>query len=254
MESSHSSALLYDAHHQRHLEDLPFWIKLAQQTEGPILELGCGTGRILLPLLDRGLQVIGLDRDAQMLAQLQQNSSARSVPPSVIQADMTQFHFSGSFQLILLPCNTLSTLDERQRANLFNLVEYHLSPGGVFAGSIANPRLLASLPTEADPEIEETFSHPLDGYPVEVWNSWTRDRTTFRLCWHYDHLDANGSRSRISSTVTHFLIPAAQYISEIEAAGLKIIHQYGNYHRRSYAPRSQNLILVAQKPETQPRF
>ena len=67
-------ALLYDTHHQRHLEDLPFWLELARNANGPILELGCGTGRILLPLLENNLPAIGLDLDADMLAILREKS------------------------------------------------------------------------------------------------------------------------------------------------------------------------------------
>jgi ubiquinone/menaquinone biosynthesis C-methylase UbiE len=42
---------LYHIHHNAHTEDLPFWLKLAQQQGGPVLELGCGTGRVLIPLI-----------------------------------------------------------------------------------------------------------------------------------------------------------------------------------------------------------
>ena len=54
---------LYHAHHNRSLEDLPFWLELAAQAGDPILELGCGTGRVLIPLAQAGYHTIGLDND-----------------------------------------------------------------------------------------------------------------------------------------------------------------------------------------------
>ena len=63
---------LYHAHHSRHLEDLPFWHWLAMNYPGPILELGCGTGRVLLSLVKSGQLLVGLDRDHAMLAFLQE--------------------------------------------------------------------------------------------------------------------------------------------------------------------------------------
>ena len=56
-------ARLYHAHHSRNLEDLPFWQELARQQGSPILELGCGSGRVLLPLARAGYNVVGLERE-----------------------------------------------------------------------------------------------------------------------------------------------------------------------------------------------
>ena len=49
---------VYHAHHNRHLEDLPFWLDLAAQTGDPLLELGCGTGRVLIPLAQAGYRTL----------------------------------------------------------------------------------------------------------------------------------------------------------------------------------------------------
>ncbi len=56
--------LFYHAQHQNYLEDLPFWLGLAATQGSPILELGCGSGRVLLPLALAGHRVLGIDNDA----------------------------------------------------------------------------------------------------------------------------------------------------------------------------------------------
>lgn len=242
-----SHALLYDAHHQRHLEDLPFWLELARNAKGPILELGCGTGRILLPLLENDLPAIGLDLDADMLAVLQEKSQLAKPSTPLIRADMAAFHFSDRFSLIILPCNTLSTLRETARMAMLELVAYHLAPGGLFAASIPNQLLLASLPRQVDPEIEESFIHPIDGTVVQVSNAWEHNEKLFTLHWQYDHQRADGSQEQYSATSSHNLIPASQYIAEFEVAGLTILHQYGDFKRRPFTRRAHSLIIVACK-------
>lgn len=248
MISPHLFANLYDAHHQSHLEDLPFWLELAGHADGPILELGCGTGRILLPLLEKGYPAFGLDQDADMLAVLKEKSVSNMIPVPILQADMTAFHFQQRFSLIILPCNTLSTLDNGGRLSMLNLVAYHLKSNGIFATSIPNPRLLVSLPSHVEPEIEESFPHPLDGTRVQVSSSWDHNDESFTLFWHYDHQLADGTHERIIASSQHMLTRSSQYIDEIEAAGLKLLHKYGDFKRHPFSYRSRDLIIIAHKP------
>lgn len=241
---------LYDAHHQRHLEDLPFWLDLARQANGLILELGCGTGRILIPVLQSGLAITGLDRDANMLAVLQENSRKAKLSPSVIQADMRAFHFAQKFSLIILPCNTLSTLEDPARTAMLKLASSHLKPGGIFAAGLPNPRLLSSLPRQAEPEDEESFPHPSSGSLVRVSSSWEHDQHSFTISWYYDLVLGKLVTERLTATTTHRLIPTTQYLDEFRAAGLIIQQKYGDFNRRPFSPRSNNLIILAQKPDS----
>jgi SAM-dependent methyltransferase len=81
---------LYHAHHNLYADDLPFWLDLAGKVDGPVLELGCGTGRVLLPLAQAGRQVYGLDNDWEMLRFLANRLTPdlRSLA-DLIQADMS---------------------------------------------------------------------------------------------------------------------------------------------------------------------
>ena len=57
-----TNPVYYHLHHQNEMGDLPFWNKLANEMGDPILELGCGTGRLLLPLIQAGHEVVGIDK------------------------------------------------------------------------------------------------------------------------------------------------------------------------------------------------
>jgi SAM-dependent methyltransferase len=240
-------AQLYHAHHSRHSEDLPFWLKLAARQNGSILELGCGTGRVLIALARAGYRAYGLDHDSGMLTLLQ--LQAGSDPASrghFFQADMAAFHLARLFSLILLPCNTLSALPTGTRHAALALIRQHLSPNGLFAASLPNPTLLARLPRRADTETEEIFPHPIDGEPVQVSSTWQRSAAHFTACWHYDHLLPDGRVERFTTQVCHTLLPVESYVDELRQSGLKIETLYGDFDQSPYTEDSPHLILLAQ--------
>ena len=240
-------AQLYQAHHIRHTEDLPFWLQLATRQSGPILELGCGTGRVLICLAHAGYTVYGLDHDAGMLSLLQLQAGADLAAHCLFfNADMAAFHLARSFPLILLPCNTLSTLPSGTRRATLAHVRQHLSPTGLFAASLPNPALLARLPRRAEPEIEEIFPHPIDGEPVQVSSTWQRSATHFTISWHYDHLLPDGCVERFTAQVCHELLPVESYQEEFRNAGLRIEILYGDFDQSPYTENSASLIVLAQ--------
>jgi SAM-dependent methyltransferase len=237
---------LYDTHHRLHNEDLPFWSELAQQYPGPILEEGCGTGRILFELAKSGKDVVGIDLDHEMLAFLYKKSAA-SIPSNifVLQANFTAFHLAARFGLIILACNTYSTQTASQRKKLLECARWHMQPGGAFAISIPNPPLLKQLPRFAAPELEEVFTHPLDGEPVQVVSEWKRERQLLLIDWHYDHLLPDGNIERLTIHVNQHLFPYDQILAEFRLAGFHHFLTYGDYDETEYTPYSQLLILIA---------
>lgn len=241
---------LYHAHHSRYLEDLPFWLKLAARQGSPILELGCGSGRVLIPLAKSGQRVIGLDRDPAMLSFLQARLPTEAEESvHLIQADLTQFSLALRFALILMPCNTLSTLASPERAKLLSLVRFHLLPQGFFAASIPNPARLAKLPVRSSAEVEDTFVHPLSGNPVQVSSEWRKDRAWFLLRWHYDHLLPDGRVERLSVEMHHALTDTPTYCQELASAGLEVAEQYGDFDQPEYTLESPYWIFVARPLE-----
>jgi SAM-dependent methyltransferase len=241
-------AQLYQAHHMSHTEDLPFWQKLASRQKGPILELGCGTGRVCIALAHTGYTVYGLDHDAEMLAVLQfQASPEQASRCPVFQADMTAYRLACQFPLILLPCNTLSALAAGARRATLARVYEHLSPHGLFAASLPNLALLRRLPRRVEPEIEEIFPHPIDGEPVQVSSTWQRSAGFFTTFWHYDHLLPDGRVDRFSAQVSHQLLSVDETVGEFRQAGLTIETVYGDFDQSPYTQDAPQLIILANR-------
>src|SRR3989304_6386186 len=102
MPSNNQFPLLYPTHHSLHPEDLPLWLELASRCGGQILELGCGTGRVLTPLAEAGHRVYGLDRDAGVLAVLAGFLKPDFKPwVHLLQGDFAAIPLLAHFSLIL---------------------------------------------------------------------------------------------------------------------------------------------------------
>jgi SAM-dependent methyltransferase len=234
---------LYHHHHITYLEDLPYWLSLADECGGPILELGCGTGRVLTLLRSEGFQVFGLDLAPAMLSflkQLDQNAP-------VWQADMTTLNLGQRFPLILLTCNTYSTLPAADRRVLLNRVFAHLVSGGCFAASLPNPADLAEMGDSDEDGVEEIFTLPETGTPVQVSSSWESASDTVTIFWHYDRLLPDGQAQRTTHPIRHQLDPVEAYIQEMEQAGFTVTAR-GEFYGDLYQPEADFLILEARKP------
>jgi len=240
--------LLYHAHHREYVEDIPFWLDLARQKGSPILELGCGTGRVTIPLADAGYAVIGLDHDPEMLKTCQQlTPPALSARIQFMKADLTAFQIGIQFPLIILPCNTYSTLQSKSRKSALICISQHLIPGGVFATSIPNPVILAELESSEEAEIETHFPHPTTGNPIQVSYEIIRKDQDVTLLWHYDHLLPNGQAIRSTVSTLHYLTTTDRYLDEFMTAGFNILSSCGDFDSSPHRPDSPNLIIIAEK-------
>ncbi len=127
-------------------DDIRFYAGMAASSRGPVLELGCGTGRVTVPMLEAGAAVTGLDLCPDMLEVARRKVSA--LPCSIrerarlVQADMTSFSIDGRFDLIVTPFRPFQhlTTPEQQLACL-GRVRSHLAPGGTFVLDIFDPDL-----------------------------------------------------------------------------------------------------------------
>lgn len=113
------------------LPDVPFWIDRLAGTDGPILEAGVGTGRLLIPLLEVGFQVEGFDGSPDMLATCDRHCAGRGLSPALRQARFQDFAYDHSFAAILVPVGTFNLIDDFAEAlGVLRRFFDHLAPGG----------------------------------------------------------------------------------------------------------------------------
>jgi SAM-dependent methyltransferase len=119
--------------------DLPLWRTLAREADGPILDVGAGTGRVALHLARAGHAVIALDRDRHLLAALADRAHAQDLDVPVAEADAASFDLGEqTFALIIVPMQTIQLLDAQARAGFLAAARRHLAPGGRVAMAIAD--------------------------------------------------------------------------------------------------------------------
>jgi len=130
-----ANAIWHDVECGAYAADLPLWEELAERGGGPVLELGCGTGRVALHLARRGHEVVGLDSDAELLAVLAERGAG--LPVGTLEADARSFELETPAALVLAPTHLLQLLaDAEERAESLRCIAAALRPGGLLAASI----------------------------------------------------------------------------------------------------------------------
>jgi SAM-dependent methyltransferase len=138
--SADELARLYDLDLAEEPGDLDLYLALAARTGGPVLELGCGTGRLAIPLAAAGHTVVGVDIDGAMLTRARASATGDGVEWH--EADMVGLRLAnaGAFGLAFVALNTLLTLADRDRQReALRTLAAHLRPGGVAAVDVWQP-------------------------------------------------------------------------------------------------------------------
>ena len=152
--------------------DVGFYLDLAQRNGGTVLDLGCGTGRVSLPLAREGLEVVGVDISKAMLdratfrRELEDDGTASRL--SFVQANMVNFDLGRQFGTVLVPYRSFQMLltREEQRTCLTS-IRAHLEEGGAAAIDLFDPDLaLLALDAWGGPELDWEGEHPVTGNRV----------------------------------------------------------------------------------------
>lgn len=130
-------AIWHDLECGGYREDLPLWRTLAAQADGPVLDVGAGTGRVTLDLARRGTTVLALDSSAPLLEALRVR--AAELPVRTVHADARDFTLAHRVALILVPMQTLQLLEGAAgRAAFLRCARAALRPGGLVAAALAD--------------------------------------------------------------------------------------------------------------------
>ena len=162
-----ASVAWHDAENGSYDADLFLWRELADWAHGPILDLGAGTGRVAADLAAHGHEVVALDADAGLLAELEQ----RAPNLATIEADARDFELGRSFGLVIAPMQLVQILGGPDaRAAMLRSVHAHLTPGGTFAAALVDLRdvITDETPDPPLPDMLERDGWVFSSQPVSV--------------------------------------------------------------------------------------
>ena len=241
---------IYDAVFSYVVEDIPFYLDEAKRSGGAVLELGCGTGRVSIPIALSGIELVGLDSSSAMLERAQQKAETTGATGlSLLQADMRDFSLPDKFSLIIIPFRgLLSVLSVEDEVRVLKNIKRHLSPGGKLVFDIFVPDLDMMVQEGDVPYHFRDVTDQSTGKQIVLWNQASYDsfaqvmsiRTTI------EYLDYSG---RVSDKIYRDF--ALRYIFRWEmyhllrACGYDILALYGDFERRDFDENSENMIWVA---------
>jgi len=237
-------------------QDIPFFLEAARESEGQILELGCGTGRVLIPIAREGFNITGVDVSRRMLSVCRRKlvfecADTRSKVRGLINQDMSRFSLGLKFDLVIVPFFTFNYLLSRtdQFACLFS-IKKHLTPDGKLILDLPVPQLRYLY---EDKYLKEFGDEPIFEMP-DGRKGWRKYRIKsrnlgkqiVRVQTIYYFVQPDGRQQRL---VNEFLVRYL-FASDVEdllaRCGFAIRAMYGGHAKESYSPSSEEMVIIAQ--------
>ena len=187
---------LYDVQYSAYREDIPFWVELARAAAGPVLEAGCGTGRVYLPLLQAGVDADGLDLLPAMLDELRRKAARLGLAPRVHEADMRSFTLPRRYALVVIPFRAfLHNLTTADQLATLRACRQHLEAGGRLVVDLFYPSFARLTEPDGEWRLEREFPHPESGRPMSVVSRRVSDRVnqTMQVEMELRELDERGA-------------------------------------------------------------
>ncbi len=252
-------AATYDVKYGEFTEDIPFYVEEARRAEPPVLELACGTGRVLIPVAQAGVRVVGLDASPAMVqecrhkvAELPEEVQARI---TLVEADMRDFAFDERFGLVYCPFRAFLHLmtTEDQIAALRN-IHAHLRDGGRFVLNFFNPNP-AHIAEGASrgrglAKIGKEFIHPESGNRIIEWSTLGHDPVEQRVEMYFIHDEVDASGQLLHRTYKPMRlrwIYRYEFEHLLARCGFELDALYGGFDRRPFTDVHHELIWVARR-------
>jgi SAM-dependent methyltransferase len=218
----------YDEWSAEMTEDVPFYVELARETEGPIVELAVGSGRVAIPVAEAtGRPVLGIDASPAMLAQARERAAAAHVDLELREGDMRDLELDEPAGLVYCPFRGLLHLPTwADRRRVFERVAASLRPAGRFAwNAFAFDHAIASrLDGQHQEEpVPHSLRYAVGDNRIDIL------------------LDAGGTSSIWWATRN-------EWLGLVDVAGLEVEALYGDFDRRPFDDESREYVWVTRRP------
>jgi SAM-dependent methyltransferase len=223
-------AVDYDRWSQEMTEDVPFYVELAREADGPVVELAVGNGRVAIPVArETGKPVLGIDLSTVMLSQARERADEAGVELELREGDMRELELDEPAALIYCPFRGMMHLPTwADRRRTFERLAAALKPGGRFAWNVFvfSPHRAARI--DGQWQDDAPVPHRVDQVPADSRIDLT--------------LESGAKISLWWST-------RAEWEGLLDVAGLEVEALYSWFDRRPFDEQSEEMVWVARRPE-----
>ena len=239
--------------------DHDFYRRIIEQSRGPALDVGCGTGRLLLRYLAAGLDVEGIDTSPDMLAICREKAARQGLHPTLHVQAMQELELPRRFRTIMVPCGSFVLLTDLDQAfEALRRFWDHLEPGGLLLLPLFSP-----------------FSHgePLSDVPNggdHEWGIWHRAQLPDggEMIQHIERLSIDRVEQLLVARRRYRLVRGGEVIAEeifdanerwyhrnemrlmLEKVGFEVLRVCGDFTEEAFASHHVAMVFTAQKPHT----
>lgn len=231
-------------------DDYAFYRLLIESNPGPVLDLGCGTGRILTPLAEEGMVVVGIDASEEMLFICQEKLGKDFPNTRLIQDDMRKFELKERFATILIPGFSIQLLLKAEDIeSCLKTCFEHLQPEGQIVIPTYMPwEMLESRSDQVPLELRRESEADENGQRFVAWQGWKLDRFEQRLTLinRFQQVDSNDTVvvEEDREMTIHWKLPFEMQ-SRLAQIGFSEIDLYGDFEMKAPTQESESIIYVA---------
>lgn len=235
-------------------DDIPFFLEYAKKINGDILELACGTGRVLLPLAKAGFNVWGLDITKEMLEQFKMKLSRETEDVqnrvTLIEQDMTSFKLDKKFSMITIPYRTFQLLiNDTDQINCLKNVHSHLSDNGTFILTVFRPGQLTEDWTKYPEQEDWSRKDEETGITYKATNAKTGIDVNKQIIYpdlNYYITEKSGEVKKLTQRVALKYYQEYQIKNLLQETGFEVVEEFGYYDKRPLGEGTE-YILVCKK-------
>jgi ubiquinone/menaquinone biosynthesis C-methylase UbiE len=228
--------------------DVPFWCRLAAAQAGPILELGCGTGRIALPIVKSGVRLVGIDRSEPMLERARRRLRRAKLADRalLVRGDIRQLPFRRrpGFGCVMAPYGILQSLTrERDLQAALGAVARVLRRGGLFALD-----LVPDLPRWSEYRRRTSLRGRHGGGTLTLVESVRQEQARGLTIFDQEYIEQRGRNRTVHRfELTFRTLSVPQMSRRLEKAGFTVDAVLGDYQGGPWDDRADTWVILARK-------
>jgi len=247
-------APFYDLDYREMEADLLMIEQFAARCGSPILEVGCGTGRVVQMLAGAGYRVTGVDLSAAMLAVARRKVQAAGLEQwvTLLEQDMRFLSLDEQFNLAVLAVNSfMHLLTRADQLAALAAIRRHLKPGGLLLLDLFNPDPARLLELRGQMVLEKTVVDPETGHSLQKFRADMADlgEQTIHVTYIIDDVDGEGVVRRTAFPFSVRYLFRGELELLLRLAGLDLEALYGSYDLDEFSGASEKMIAVTRRPD-----